>query len=433
MARLYAGPACHSGYDGAFFSAAAVSLTPFLAPGIEPGDLPALHPLLQAQELLAAFVTLFRGGRDEVLVRLLVLREIGARAEAPCWTPAELSQQFAYLDPIKLDTVLHRLREHQLLLWDADARHYQLSRAGRTALAALDSLLQFGDDDDAELGYITAQVAAAGSSRVSADVLRHLLARLTELEQTMQQAMVSGSEQRIRAAQAKLQAVWQWIEKGSRILRDITRDGELDSASHRIAQRIGQAQARLLRSSSLFARALAQLEQQRVHLGQSGLSSGDILGWLRRCSVDQLAALAESAVTAQPQPLFIAPAEMCDLAEHQLAAAGAPIDAGLPAPMAAPEITDPGTLHLPELQQFSAELAALDAAIPLADAVVGGDYPQAAYRLSLLALLGDAQTTGNGPLAELARLNLAVTVQDQQVAVDRAGVAEISQGTIKPK
>ena len=40
-----------------------------------------------------------------MLVRLLVLREIGARAEAPRWNPQELQGHFAYLDPVKLDTV----------------------------------------------------------------------------------------------------------------------------------------------------------------------------------------------------------------------------------------------------------------------------------------------------------------------------------------
>jgi len=59
---------------------AASLLEEFFAPGVEAGDLPALFPLLRAREALDAFITLFRGGEDEVMVRLLVLREIGARA-----------------------------------------------------------------------------------------------------------------------------------------------------------------------------------------------------------------------------------------------------------------------------------------------------------------------------------------------------------------
>lgn len=63
------------GDDGA---AAAAPLADFLAPGVVPEDLPDLHPLLAAREALVALTAPFHGGEDAVLVRLLVLREIGA-------------------------------------------------------------------------------------------------------------------------------------------------------------------------------------------------------------------------------------------------------------------------------------------------------------------------------------------------------------------
>ena len=165
----------------------------FFAQGIEAADLPALFPLLRAREALNAFITLFRGGEDEVLVRLMVLREIGTRADAPCWSPQELQAHFGYLDPVKLDTVLKRLRENDLLVWDTEQRSYQLSAAGRITLSALATLLSFAGENDAELGYITAQVAAGQAlGRVSAETLQHLLGRLNELQNEFDQAVLAG-------------------------------------------------------------------------------------------------------------------------------------------------------------------------------------------------------------------------------------------------
>ncbi|HTL77342.1 MAG TPA: hypothetical protein VL654_13550 [Casimicrobiaceae bacterium] len=66
------------------------SLPEFLAPGVVADDLPALFPLLAARQLLRAFTTLFHGGDDAVVARLLVLREIGLRGADPHWSPGEI-------------------------------------------------------------------------------------------------------------------------------------------------------------------------------------------------------------------------------------------------------------------------------------------------------------------------------------------------------
>ncbi|SRR6266581_535614 len=179
-----------------------VILTDFLSSGVLAEDIPGLHTLLSARPLIAAFIALFRGGDEEVLVRLAVLREIGARAEAPQWSPRELETRFVWLDPVKLDTVLKHLRAHELLIWDSDTRLYSLAPAGRMALVALDQMLRFSADQDAGLGFLVAQVAAGGSvGRLSADNLRHLLARLAELKLKFAAAVASGSEFHLKAAQ----------------------------------------------------------------------------------------------------------------------------------------------------------------------------------------------------------------------------------------
>ncbi|HEY1033625.1 MAG TPA: hypothetical protein VGE09_01445, partial [Pseudoxanthomonas sp.] len=231
----------------------------YLRAGIAAADLPDLHPLLNARDLLRAFSTLFHGGEESVMVRLLVLRTIGERGQAPDWSPQELRDQFAYLDAVKFDTVLGRLRENGLLLWDAPSQRYRISPVGRQALASIGLLLQFNREGD-ELAYVTAQLAAGQAmGRVGADDLQHLLSRLNELREDFDQAVLSGSEHRIQRAADTLQSVWQWVETGTALFRDIAADGELDTATHRVAQQIGRAQSALLRQASVFQRALNQL------------------------------------------------------------------------------------------------------------------------------------------------------------------------------
>lgn len=190
------------------------ALSEFLAPGLIAEDIPPLFPLLAARPLVGALIALFRGGDDEVLIRLMVLREIGLRADAPEWSPRELEAHFAYLSPTKLNTVLARLRDHGLLLWEGERRVYQLSTEGRMVLSALSNLLAFNAETDGELGFLAAQVAAGASvGKLAPEALAHLLARLGELEETFAQAVASGSEFRLRAAQAKLASVQQWLER----------------------------------------------------------------------------------------------------------------------------------------------------------------------------------------------------------------------------
>ena len=80
-------------------------LTQFLAGGVLERDLQALAPLMRARGMPNAFVMVFRGGEAEILIRLLVMREIGARPDAPRWSPQELEHHFSYLDAVKLRTV----------------------------------------------------------------------------------------------------------------------------------------------------------------------------------------------------------------------------------------------------------------------------------------------------------------------------------------
>lgn len=418
--------------------AAPPPLHDYLRDGIAAADLPDLHPLLAARDQLRAFSTLFHGGEENVMVRLLVLRTIGERGQAPDWTPQELRDQFAYLDPVKFDTVIGRLRENGLLLWETHSQRYRISPVGRQALAAIGMLLQFNREGD-ELAYVTAQLAAGQAvGRVGADDLQHLLSRLNELREDFDQAVLSGSEHRIQRAADTLQSVWQWVEKGTELIRDIAADGDLDTATHRVAQQIGRAQSALLRQASVFQRALNQLDRHRVHLGASGLSSSDVNRFLRARDIDALAALADDVLARTPMPAFVLGPIALDVAEYELVEREreGQENTALPPARNAPDDT-----HAPAAQndyahaeQWLDQLGSLEQAAPLADWVPQESFALSAYRLSLLGLIGDAGAENRqGVSASLAQLPMQWRVEPVFETVQRAGVAYMSRGQLLPQ
>src|SRR5512142_1571355 len=289
----------------------------FFVAGVEPVDVPQFHALSAAKPLIAAMIALFRGGDDEVMVRLMVLREIGLRADAPEWSPRDLQSHFAFINQSKLNTVLGRLREHALLLWDNERHIYQISSAGRMVLSALSSLLSFGAEQDGELGFLAAQIAAGSAvGKLSPEALSHLLARLAELEEEFSQAVASGSEFRLRAAQTKLASVWQWMEKANEVLRDLSAEGFADDASWRLAQEIGNRQSRIMRMSSVFQRELTEITRQQVQLSHGGLSSSELAAWLKQRTVDELVGFAAQQLAVTPECTFILSDVMLDNTEE---------------------------------------------------------------------------------------------------------------------
>ena len=223
-----------------------------------------------------------------------------------------------------------------------------------------------------------------------------------------------------------------WVEKGSEIILAITADDNADAATHKAAQAIGRAQSQLLNMQGMFSRALNQIERQRVHLGQSGLSTTDIKRWLLQH--DDLGSLAEGAIDQPVVPLFATPAEMIDVAETELLAERAAMVAGgLPTGQDAPTTVNDAPamqLELDDLLARRADFSALGAeAAPLAiqDALLPASFAVASYRASMLPLLGDAaEASLQGATAALARLPITFTPTDEMVRLDDPQVAAMS-------
>lgn len=407
--------------------------------GVVAEDLPTVFPLLRGRGLLRAFSALFHGGEAQVLLRLLVLRTIGGRTHATEWTPQEIRDHLAFVDGVKLETVVQRLKDHDLLVYDAETQRYRVGPLGRKALAALATMLEFEHDDDDGLGYLTAQLAAGQAvGRVSVDELGHLLSRLTELKEDFDRAVLSGSEHRIRRAAERLDSVWTWVEKGTEVVAAITEGDELEPAAHRLAQAVGRAQSALLRQAGVFQRELNKIDQHRVHLGRTGLSSSDLVGWLRAQAIDTLAGFEEGQLTLPLPAPFLHDQIALDVAEYELLERErlAAEVTTLPTAEAPPDTADlpMGEEDLRYLEDWHAELAAIVAPRELAETLIGTDYALSAYRLSLLGLLGDPESAAlEGGTADLARLPLALEIEPVLVDPELPQIALVSAGRLRPR
>jgi hypothetical protein len=411
-------------------------LEEYFRPGVLPEDLPGVHALLQAKNPLDAFIALFRGTDDNVLIRILVLREIGARGEAPYWTARELETWFAYLDQTKLNSVLLHLKKSGLLIYVGETACYNVSPFGRMALAALETLLKFSFEEGGEIGYITSQLSAGKSfGRVSAENLQHLLSRLRELEDEFTQAIVSGSEHRIQKAENKLGSVWSWVSKGTEIIGEISTELDTDPVIYKVAQRIGQVQSRMLHMTSMFQRTLNQIERQKVHLGASGLSSSDINAWLRQQNEESLASMVKEDIVFNPRTGFILSDIALDVTEYilieRIRDATEPVE--LPPPSDAPAVDE---IHaepedLSRLIALQKDLEHVETDAPLHELVPATDFPTSSYRLTLVSLLNNNdQLDITGPVAELAKQPFAMELDDSVVEVNNHGVKSMTGGRL---
>lgn len=410
-----------------------LNLADFLTPGYQADDVPALWALVRSRDLISTFITLFRGGEEEVFIRLHVLREISARADHPRWSPDDLRRHFAYVDPVKLETVLSRLRSHDLLVYGEDGA-YQFSDAGRNAVAALAVLLRFNDSEDSELGYLTTQLAGMqATGTVTSEVLQHLLAKLNALTASFEDAIASGSEFRILEARSRLSGNVRWLDKGTVILRGLLTDGEISHDTSRVAHAIGLAQSRLARVDAAFQRALNKIEAQRVTLGASGVSSSDAVAWLRTLPVAEVARLSHGALGAGPQLQFVAGGhELLDRAESALSETVRQMEAdeSLPPQEAAPHDEALPSEDLGLLVRLSERLATIPETAPASKLVLGGGFGPASYRLSLLSLLGNEEAGAAGPVADLTQMPYDLQLEDYLVEIMEDEISHMSAGNV---
>jgi len=186
----------------------------------------------------------------------------------------------------------------------------------------------------------------------------------------------------------------------------------------------------------MFSRALNQIERQRVHLGQSGLSTTDIKTWLMQH--EDLASLVADAISLPVTPIFITPSEMIDVAEAELFAdRSSSVDTILPTGEDA-HITESEASTMPAaleawLTRLSSFAASADGSAEAHRTLLPASFAVVSYRASLLPLLGDeSEAALQGGTATMARLPLAFAPQDGMVALQDPQVAAISLATLTP-
>jgi len=184
--------------------------------------------------------------------------------------------------------------------------------------------------------------------------------------------------------------------------------------------------------TTVFQRVLNDIDRQRVHLGATGLSTSDLVFFLRQCSLEDLRGLLSPHLAHPIRPLFVLTDLLTDQAEYELLRRKRPGGEWCELPQALDSPTSPpaSPLQFTELSRLLTHLGA-DArtAIPLAEVVPWGSFEESAYRLSMLSLLGDAEAARNdGPVGTLASLPFTLAALPSGVGVGRAGVATISAG-----
>jgi hypothetical protein len=181
-------------------------------------------------------------------------------------------------------------------------------------LASLTAPPTLADED--EMASLLAQVAGAQQlGLVNANQLKHLHAQLARLHDEFAEAIASGSESRLRAAQPRFDRALDLVDRAGQALTALIRAEHDDPRLEREARAIGQEQARLLAMASQFTRALQQADRQRVTLGSTGLTTSDVRAWLQRHPA--LCDLMGEALSVPLRPVMVSQHDLVDVAEGE--------------------------------------------------------------------------------------------------------------------
>ncbi|MDY0308807.1 MAG: hypothetical protein RBR29_03310 [Castellaniella sp.] len=404
-------------------------------------EAPLAWLLGQRLDILDALRGLLSGGQATARLRLWVFLELAAQPQGRLQRE-DLNQLFFSLRPEALDATLKRLRDLDLLVWDATDQDYHLSALAQQLQSLLAPLARSASEDD-EMAALLAQVAGAQALGLSdAGQIQHLHAQLARRHDEFADVIASGSEARLREAQPRFERALQLVERAGEALTALIRGDHDDPRLEREARALGRGQARLLSMASQFTRALQQADRRRITLGSTGITSSDVRQWLQ--TRGELYELLGDALSSSPHPVFISGHELVDVAEaefdrdrpdpHRVQ--------GLP-PAARAESGTLEALRMPEeLETLIGQLAQWTASAPpgtrpcshpITDAVLGGRYAQSAYRMQLLPLLGDEQARAlQGLTGDLARSPWHATLQPELLATQDPYVAFVSAGTLEP-
>lgn len=393
----------------------------------------------QRVDLLDALRGLFSGARHVAQLRLWCFMELASVPQGRI-TRDDLSRIFYALQPQALDGVLKRLRDTGLVIWDQSSQDYSLSGLAQQLHGLLVPLTKASSDDD-DLASVLSQVAGAhvlGLTDVSH--LKHLHAQLSRLHDEFSDAIASGSEAKLREAQPRFERALKLVERAGEALTALIRSESEDPRLEREARALGHAQAKLLSMASQFNRAMQQADRQRVTLGSTGVTSSDVREWL--ANQTSLHELLGASLSLGVHPIFVSQHDLVDVAEGEFERdrPDPTRSTGLP-PAADAGAGEMQVLRMPQeledlinqLEGWRKSTSTDDAQQkPIQEVVLGGRFAQAAYRMQLLPLLGDAQAqTLKGQTGDLARSGWKTVLDSSIVETNDPNVVAMSQGHVE--
>jgi len=408
----------------------------YFVPGIDVDDVTSLWNLKQRFSLLDAFTTIFRGEPTGVMVRLHVLLDMSVRpAGTTSWGLSELRHNFLYLTDTAFDTVMKRLRGGGLISYDRENNSYAVTPLGLQVASAISYFLKSYEDEG--LALLTGVLYAGDAmGNISGADLSHLLSRLGQLEQELQSAIDSASEPAIVSARGRFDAVWKRIEQGTDIIKRIAQNQDMDRETHKLGQRVAQAQSRLARVTTTFQRAMNDIDRQRVHLGNSGISTSDLNRYLMAKTPEELIGVFEGAMGITVQPILLLTDVLSDVAEYELVERQREEKEEWKLPQPVNSSSEESTLEedIPHLKELVGDLSSLQEEAPLKAVVPKESFELSSYRLSMLFLVDDASAAqADGLLSELVNLPVEIYVQDEVDEVGVHGVHSISKGLVKQR
>jgi len=401
------------------------------AKDVDPEDIAPFWNLRQKAPLLNSFVTLFRGTEMEITLRLLVLSEMVSKVDPPLWGMADLRHAFGYLSETAFDTTVKRLRDGGLVGYSRETNRYSVTKQGQKAQSAITNFLKNEDDDG--VGMLTGMIYAGEiMGTLGSEELEHLLYRLNQLEYEITDAVESASENRIIEARRKYESIWKYIEKGTEIIKRLTQDAEADRATHRLAQQIGHAQSRLAKKTSVFQKALNDIDRQRVHLGNSGVSTSDLGRYLMGRSVPELLCLLAGTVGVMVKPMFVLSDIIADVAEYELIEKERTRyeEWRLPEAEDSPVQEDVFTDCFVHLKGLHEDLSAIASEAAFSAVIPRANFEESSYRFSMIAMIGGGAEGREGEVADILGLPLIAKFGDGEEEVLAHGVKTISKGVI---
>ena len=410
------------------------TIAEYFVPGADPDEIVCLWNLRQQSSRLDSFLGLFRGSLDSVMIRLLTLDEMISRSDQPVWTLTALRHTFSYLSETAFDTVMKKLRDSGLISYDRELSVYSVTPLGQKVKGLVTSFMKDSSEDSIE---VLTGLALAGefAGTLGEDELKHLLHRLNQIEFEVITAIESASEPRILKARERFEYIWKYIEKGTDFINRITSEVSVDPQLHRLAQQVGYAQSKLAKATGIFQKALNDIDRQRVHLGNSGVSTSNLNKYLMGLTPDMLEKLISDVFCNPISPVLIESNLLIDVAEEEL------VDKDR---MGTDQWTTPVLVNSPQeshpeydiehLRVLFDDISGVREPVSLANVVPLKSYEESAYRLSMLSLIGSARDTrgddGDEIINSFIGLPAEVHVDHGEELVGRCDVKTISKGSI---